>query len=100
VIRRRGGDADLGPQLYRLCLDAGFHQVEVRTIQPIHTGRQSEKTLSLSTLINIADAVLGESLATVAELEATIAALTAYTDDPGSLVGFPRIFQVWGQWSV
>jgi predicted O-methyltransferase YrrM len=97
VIRRRGGDADLGPQLYGLCLDAGMREGEVRTAQPIHTGKQMEKTLSLSTLINIADAVLAERLATASELDATIAALTQYTDDPRSIIGFPRIFQVWAQ---
>ena len=97
VIRRRGGDADLGPQLYGLCLDAGLRDVEVRVVQPVHSGHQPEKSLVMSTLVNIADAVLAEELATSAGIEATLAELSPYTEDPRSLVGAPRIFQVWGR---
>jgi hypothetical protein len=55
------------------------------------------KSLALSTLVNIADAVLAEELATSAEIDAALAALNRYTEDPRSLVSGPRIFQVWGR---
>jgi ubiquinone/menaquinone biosynthesis C-methylase UbiE len=97
VIRRRGGDANAGGQLYGLCRDAGFEEVQVRIVQPVHDGRCEAKALSLITLVNVADAVLAEGLATADELEAAIADLRAFTDDPRTLVGFPRIFQVWGR---
>jgi SAM-dependent methyltransferase len=96
VIGRRGGDANAGLQLYTMCLDAGLADVKVQLVQPLHTGLP-EKGLSLSTLVNIGDAVVAEGLASAEELESTIAALTAFTDDPRSLVGVPRIFQVWGR---
>jgi SAM-dependent methyltransferase len=97
VIARKGGDANVGAQLYALCLDAGLVDVRVQVVQPAHTGHCAEKRLSLSTLMNIADAVLAEGLATREELAAAVASLTDLTDDPRSVVGLPRIFQVWGR---
>ncbi len=97
VIARRGGDAMLGPRLPGLCVDAGLEGVQVRVVQPVHSGQAPEKALSLSTLVNIGDAVVAEGLATTAELEETVRELGAFTDDPRSLVGLPRIFQVWGR---
>lgn len=94
VIQRRGGDADLGPQIYGLCAGAGLERVEVGVVHPVHTGSAPEKALSLSTLVNIEEAVLAEGLATAEELRRTIEEMTALTEDPDSLVGLPRIFQV------
>jgi hypothetical protein len=51
----------------------------------------------MSTLVNIADAVLAEELATSAEIEATLAELSRYMEDPRSVVSAPRIFQVRGE---
>lgn len=96
MIRQRGGDADLGPQLYGLCLDAGLREVEVRVVHPAHGGREPEKALMLSTLVNIGDALIAEGIVSKAELEATVAGLTSFTDDPRSVVGLPRVFQVRG----
>jgi len=53
--------------------------------------------LALVTLQNIVSSVLAESLASGAELDAAIASLEAFTNDPSTLVGLPRIFQVWGR---
>jgi 2-polyprenyl-3-methyl-5-hydroxy-6-metoxy-1,4-benzoquinol methylase len=97
VIGRKGGDANVGAQLFALCLEAGLADVRVQVVQPTHTGHCAEKGLSLSTLVNIADAVLAEGLATREELDTAIASLTDLTEDPGSVVGLPRIFQVWGR---
>ncbi len=97
VIGRRGGDARLGPQLPGLCLDAGLEGVQVRVVQPVHSGVAPEKALMLSTLVNIGDAVIAEGLATAAELEATVLQLGSFTDDPRSVVSLPRVVQVWGR---
>ena len=69
----------------------------MRVVQPVHWGVAPEKALALSTLENIADAALDEGLASAAELRDLIVALRACTDDAASLIGQPRIFQVWGQ---
>jgi SAM-dependent methyltransferase len=97
VVRRRGGDAHLGSRLYTLCLDANLADVRLGVVQPVHAGCGTEKRLSLSTLVNIGDAVLAESLATKDQLDDTIAALATFTDDPRSMIALPRIFQVWGR---
>jgi ubiquinone/menaquinone biosynthesis C-methylase UbiE len=97
VVERRGGDADLGKRLFELTCAAGFSDVHVRVVQLVHTGHQPEKAMALVTLQNIVSAVLSESLATEAELQADIATLEAFTNDASSLIGLPRVFQVWGR---
>jgi SAM-dependent methyltransferase len=97
LIARRGGDALLGPQLLGFCLDAGLESVQLRMVQPVHTGEAPGKGLTLSTLVNIADAVVAEGLATASQVEETVIQLNSFTADPRSIIGFPRIFQVWGR---
>jgi 2-polyprenyl-3-methyl-5-hydroxy-6-metoxy-1,4-benzoquinol methylase len=97
VIDRRGGDANVGPRLYGLCLAAGFGELHVQVVQPTHCGTCVEKELSLSTMVNIADAVIAEGLASAEDVRETIDRLTAFTGDPGSIVACPRIFQVSGR---
>ena len=97
VIARRGGDANAGAALYRLCLDAGLRDLKVRVVQPTHCECTPEKELTLSTLINIGDAGVAEGLITQGELEDAIAELTAFTRDRRTTVGCPRVFQVWGR---
>jgi ubiquinone/menaquinone biosynthesis C-methylase UbiE len=97
VIARRGGDANAGADLYRMCLDAGLDDVSVRVIQPVHGGRSAEKELSLSTMVNIADAVAADGLADREELAEIIREFTAFTEDLRSVIACPRIFQVWGR---
>jgi hypothetical protein len=74
--------------------------VNLGVMQPVHAGRVPEKELTLSTMVNIADAVIAEALATREELEGIITSLTEYTEDPRSIVGCPRIFEVWGRESA
>jgi SAM-dependent methyltransferase len=97
VIERRGGDANVGARLYGLCLTAGLRDVHAQVVQPMHCGTCEEKSISLSTMVNIADAILGERLAGEAEVRATIEGLTAFTSDPASILACPRIFQVRGR---
>ncbi len=97
VIARRGGDATAGAKLHQLCLGAGLEDVHLGLIQPTHCLCTPEKSLSLSTMINIADAVLADGLASEDEVRETIAELTAFTQDPRTTVACPRIFQVRGR---
>ena len=98
LVERRGGDANAGRDLYGFCLDAGLRDVRVRVVQPLHGGRAAEKELMLSTMVNIADNVVLEGLATRDEVDDVIAELTAFTADLRSVTGCPRVFQVWGRW--
>jgi len=100
IVARRGGDAMLGRQLFGLLVEAGLERVRMRMFQLVHTDVVPEKALSLSTLENIGDAVVADGLATRAELEETVAELERFTADPRSMIGMPRIFQVWGRRSA
>jgi len=96
VVRRRGGDPEIGPKLRALLVHAGLEPMHVALAQPCHYDHEG-KTLHLSTLLNIADAVVSESLADRAELESAIAELAAFTDDPTTLLTLPRVFQACGR---
>jgi len=95
VVRLRRGDADIGPKLYGLLVQAGLQSVHLDLVHPFHVDQEG-KELSLSTLVNIADAVLSEGLAEAAELEQAIAELERFTMDPTTVLGLPRVFQAWG----
>jgi ubiquinone/menaquinone biosynthesis C-methylase UbiE len=97
VVARKGGDANAGAQLYRMCLEGGLAQAHVRLIQPTHGGRSTEKELSLSTMVNIADSVVLEEIASREECDRVIEELTAFSQDPSTVVACPRVFQVWGR---
>jgi ubiquinone/menaquinone biosynthesis C-methylase UbiE len=95
VVARRGGDADIGPKLYGMLTEAGWHGVNLEVVQPAFVAGEG-KRLALLTLVNIADAVVAEGLATEPDLRATVDELAAFTDDPRTIIGLPRLFQVWG----
>ena len=95
VVRLKGGDPDIGHKLPSLLRQAGFKEIEVGLVQPLHLEGE-HKRLMLVTLENITDPVLAESLASQDELDDTIEGLTAFTADPTTLVSIPRVFQSWG----
>ena len=80
---------------YGLLVQAGLQSVHLDLVHPFHVD-QEDKELSLSTLVNISDAVLSEGLAEPAELERTIVELERFTHDPTTVLGLPRVFQAWG----
>jgi ubiquinone/menaquinone biosynthesis C-methylase UbiE len=97
MVGRRGGDANVGAKLYQLCLDAGLDDVHAQVVHPAHYGTVPEKGMMLNTLVNIAEGVVATGLASADEVRDTIAGLTAYTEDPRTIVACPRIFQARGR---
>ena len=96
VLRRSGGDPAIGRKLCRLFLSAGIPSPELKLVQRAdRTG--DGKTMALSTLTATAQAIVAERLATEAEVEDAVRDLAAYTADPGTVIGDPRIFQVWAR---
>ena len=53
--------------------------------------------LALTTLEATAGAIIAEQIASADEVSSALASLTAFTDDPGTLVGDPRVFQLWSR---
>ena len=95
-VRRRGGDPNIGPRLPALLREAGFHDVRMRLAHP--AGSETKlKLLAAVTLENIAEAVLADRLMGEDELAAVIEELHAFAREPHTILGGPRIFQVWGR---
>lgn len=96
VVRKRGGNPDLGPHLPVLLADAGFAEVGLHVVQPIATEGEA-KLLNPLTLVNIADAVLQDGLASREELDEMVRQLYEFAADPRTVAGAPRIVQAWGR---
>jgi ubiquinone/menaquinone biosynthesis C-methylase UbiE len=94
VLERRGGDPAVGRKLYGYALEAGIPEPILNVVQRVDNTGEA-KTLTLSTLDATADPVLAEGLATAAELSAALASLSRFTDDPTTIIGLPRHFQLW-----
>jgi ubiquinone/menaquinone biosynthesis C-methylase UbiE len=96
TVRRRGGDANIGPRLPALLSAAGFENVRMNVVQL--AGMTGElKLLTPITMENIADAVVAEGLASQAEIDGIVAELHEYARDPGTVGCTPRIVEAWGR---
>ena len=95
LLERRGGDARIGRKLYRYLWSADIPNPDVRVVQDVNaTG--AAKSLLLRTLEEAADPIVRSELAGVAEVGAAIDALS-FTVDQRTVVGGPRVFQVWAK---
>jgi SAM-dependent methyltransferase len=93
VVRRRGGDASIGPRLPHLLNQAGFEDLWVGLHQPIAL-EGDVKLVHAVTLENTADAILQASLATRSEVDELIRELHSLVADKTTLMALPRIVQV------
>src|SRR5689334_10638941 len=96
VVRRRGGDPNIGPKLPGMLRTAGAEGVQVNVVQPAHLGGDGKYITSI-TMERIADSLVSEGLATDGEVEQVIEGLNAAAADAKILMGLPRIFQTWGR---
>jgi SAM-dependent methyltransferase len=96
LVAGRGGDADIGPQLYALMLDAGWRDLRVSVSQPVFFSGEGKQCCWL-TLRNIKDSLIHDRLARAGEIDLVLGELARFAEDPGSLISSPRIFQVWGR---
>ena len=95
LLARRGGDGAAGSKLYRYFLEADIPNPGLKLVQRADSAEQ--KNLTLSTLEAIGDGIVDEGLATHDELLAAITSLAEFTNDPTTIIGGPRIFQVWAR---
>ena len=93
VVRQRGADPEIGPRLPGLFREVGLPDPRVTLAQPVFTKGEGKRVNQI-TLDNIRPAVVATGLATDAEIIALIAELDAFAEDPDTLVGFPRVYQV------
>jgi predicted O-methyltransferase YrrM len=95
TVGRRGGDADLGLTLPALLGGVGLEDVSVSVSQACAV-RGETKLIPPLTLERIADAVLGEGVASAEELGATVRELYELAEDSTTIMGMPRLVQAWG----
>lgn len=96
VVRSRGGDPDIGPRLPSLLSECGLKDVAVSVVQPMGLSGEA-KLLNPITMENIADAVIKERLASRDEIDRIVRELYEFAENPRTLAGVPRIFQLWGR---
>jgi len=96
AARNRGGDPFIGPKLPALLRATGLQNVQMDLVHPAAL-EGGVKLLTCVTLENIADAVLQDGLASEDELRRDIEELYAFARDPQTIIGGPRVFQVWGR---
>lgn len=96
TVSRFGGNADIGPALPALLRSAGVQVIALDVRQPSAlTG--PTKLMNVVTLERISRAVIGEQLASPDELDALLAALRDYYEDPTTVMSVPRIIRAWGR---
>ena len=99
VLERRGGDPVIGRKLYRYFRESGIPGGTMNIVQLANVAGET-KGLALSTLESTGDAILAEGVATEGDLKVATARLASFTNDPGTVIGSPRIFQVWARRST
>jgi ubiquinone/menaquinone biosynthesis C-methylase UbiE len=96
TLRLRGGDANIGQRLAVLLQQAGFDAVQVRVVQPVALQGEA-KQLAAATIAAMTESICELGLATQAEVQTAVQTLQNLADDPHTLMGTPRVFQVWGR---
>jgi SAM-dependent methyltransferase len=94
VLELRGGDPASGRKLYGYFLDAGIPSPQVRLAQGFGTSGDT-KMLALATLEATAEPIVAAGLASEDEVRAAVDSLSAYAGDATTVIGDPRVFQVW-----
>ena len=75
---------------------AGLDDVQLRLTQPVFTAGPA-KRINQITLENVQDAIVAEGVTTADEIASVVAELEAFTEDPDTIVAFPRFFQAFGR---
>lgn len=93
LLHTRGADANIGQRLYQLVQQAGFQDISVQVVQPVHTVEEG-KLMAEITMEGISGALLQEGLASQEEAGRIVGELKAFRADDKTVMSLPRIFQV------
>lgn len=96
TLRRRGGDANIGPRLPGLLAQNGFENVRMNVVQPAGMEREV-KRINPVTMENIADSVLAEGLASREEIDRVVTELYEFARASGSVMSMVRLVEAWGR---
>jgi SAM-dependent methyltransferase len=95
-VEARGADPNIGPRVPALLRAAGFPDVRMRLVHPAAM-EGGVKVLTCLTLDLISAALLEGRFLLEDELRETKQELRAFARDPHTVIGGPRVFQVWGR---
>jgi SAM-dependent methyltransferase len=99
VLLARRCNPNIGPRLPSLLRAGGLEDVGMSVVQP--AGFEGEvKLIGPITLEAIAEAVIGEELLTVDELNRTVDELYTFANTEGTVLSLPRVVQSWGRRSA
>lgn len=96
VVRRNGGDPEIGPKLPAIVAEAGFEVIDVAVAQPAGFARDI-KLVNAITLEKTAAAIEAAGLSTVTEIRQLVDDLYRMVEDPNSLASVARVIQVVGR---
>ena len=96
LVKRRGGDANIGPKLPAMLRRAGIQGVGLNVIQPAHIHGEG-KLMAPVTMSRVSDALTAEGLATADKVQEILTELNRAVADSETVISLPRIFQVWGK---
>jgi SAM-dependent methyltransferase len=96
AIGARGGDPEIGPLLPALLEESGLTDVGLDIEQPAFR-RGEGKLLPALTMAHIGHEVVAQGLTDAGTVDVITAALEGLGHDSTSIVGLPRVYQVWGR---
>ena len=79
--------------------EAGIQQLELNVIQFAHVHGEG-KLMAPFTMSRISNALTAEGLATEKEVQQILTELNHVAADSETVIGLPRIFQVWGKRAI
>jgi SAM-dependent methyltransferase len=96
VLRAHGGDPLIGRKLPGYFAEAGIPTPELNLVQRVERTGEG-KMMSYLTLEATADAIVKNGLANEDEVKTALVSLLTYTQDPQTVIGDPRVFQLWAR---
>jgi ubiquinone/menaquinone biosynthesis C-methylase UbiE len=94
AIDQSGGDHAFGRKLYESFLRIGVPDPSLSVVQSARASGEA-KRIPWLTLSATKDAIVAGGIATSDEVDRALDDLARFADDPSTLIGAPRIFQVW-----
>jgi ubiquinone/menaquinone biosynthesis C-methylase UbiE len=96
AIDQSGGDHTFGRKLYESFLRIGVPDPVVSLVQSARASGEA-KQIPWLTLRATKDAIVSEGIATSDEVDRALDDLARFAENPSSLIGAPRFFQVWSR---
>ena len=95
TVKRKGGNAELGPLLPSLFENAGLKIIAMDVIQPVFISGEG-KQMAYETMDKIKNALIEEKIENAETINEILQDLKKFTEDSNSLISFPAIYRITG----